>query len=68
MQEHCSKYFARTSPTLEMGSIGQKPTFSEHDHVAYQVKRNHEMQQHGFDMVVFVQVSLFLSNYSLKTS
>ena len=28
-------------------SIGQKSTFSEHGHVAYQIKWNHEMQQHG---------------------
>ena len=25
-----------------MGSIGQKSTFSEHGHVAYQIKGNHE--------------------------
>ena len=33
------KYFARRSlsPTLEMGSIGQNSTFSEHGHVAYQL-------------------------------
>ena len=30
-----------------MESIGQKSTFSEHGHVAYQIKWNHEMQQHG---------------------
>ena len=33
--------------TLGMGSIGQNSTLSEHDHVAYQIKWNHEMQQHG---------------------
>ena len=27
--------------------IGQKSTFSEHGNVAYQIKWNHEMQQHG---------------------
>ena len=32
---------------LGMGSIGQNSTFSEHGHVAYQIKWNHEMQQHG---------------------
>ena len=40
-----------TSPhppsTLGMGSIGQISTFSEHGHDAYQIKRNHEMQQYG---------------------
>ena len=37
MQQYCSKYFARRHPTiLGMGSIGQKSTFSEHGHVAYQ--------------------------------
>ena len=30
-----------------MGSIGQTSTFSEHVHVTYQIKGNHEMQQHG---------------------
>ena len=30
---------------LGMGLIGQKSTFSEHGHVAYQIKGNHEMQQ-----------------------
>ena len=33
--------------TLGMGSIGQNSTLSEHDHVVYQIKWNHEMQQHG---------------------
>ena len=54
--------------TLGMGSIGQKSTFSEHGHVAYQIKRNHETQQRGRNMVEMVQVNLFLLNYSLKTS
>ena len=33
------KYFARRSPSpaLEMASIGQNSTFSEHGHVAYQL-------------------------------
>ena len=48
-----------------MVSIDQKSTFSEH--VAYQIKRNHEMQQYGRNVEI-VQVSLFLLNYLLKTS
>ena len=48
-----------TSPTLGIGSIGQESTFSEHGHVAYQIKGNHEMQQHGRNMVESVQISLF---------
>ena len=32
---------------LPKGSIGQNSTFTEHGHVAYQIKWNHEMQQHG---------------------
>ena len=34
-------------PTIGIESIGQKATFSEYGHVAYQIKRKHEMQQHG---------------------
>ena len=30
-----------------MGSKGQNSTSSEHGHAAYQIKANHEMQQHG---------------------
>ena len=30
-------------PVLGMRSIGQNSTFSEHGHVAYQIKRNHEI-------------------------
>ena len=33
--------------TLGMGSDGHNSTFPEHDHVAYQIKKNHEQQQHG---------------------
>ena len=33
--------------TLGLESIGQKSTILEHGHVAYQIKWNHEMQQHG---------------------
>ena len=29
------------------GSTSQNSTFSEHGHVAYQIIRNHKMQQHG---------------------
>ena len=29
-------------PTLGIGSVGQNSTFSEHDHVAYQNKKNQE--------------------------
>ena len=45
MQQHGSKYFARRPPippTLGMGSVGQNSTFSEHGHVAYQIKENQE--------------------------
>ena len=42
MQQHGSKYFAcRPHPlTLGMGPKGQNSTFSEHGHVAYQIKCN----------------------------
>ena len=33
-----------TPPTL---GIGQNSAFSEHGNAAYQIKGNHEMQQHG---------------------
>ena len=46
MQQHGSKYFARRPPppelTLGVGSKDQNSTFSEHGHVAYQIKENHE--------------------------
>ena len=32
---------------LGLGSICQNSAFSEHGHVAYQFKGNHEMQLHG---------------------
>ena len=35
------------SLTLLFGSKGQNSTFSEHGHVANQIKGNHQMQQHG---------------------
>ena len=34
-------------PTVAMGSIDKMSAFSEHGHVAYQFKWNHEIQQHG---------------------
>ena len=42
MQQDAGEYFARMPLTLGMGSIGQNSTFSEHGHVAYQIKGNHE--------------------------
>ena len=59
MQQHCSKYFARRHPPIldggrggeGLGSIGQKSPFSEHGHVAYKITVNHEMQQHGSNML-----------------
>ena len=46
MQGHGSEYFSHRHPHAPdprgMGSIGQKSTFSEHGHVAYQIKGNHE--------------------------
>ena len=56
MQQHGSKYYVRRSPpphththihTPLTGSISQNSAFSEHGHVAYQIKWNHEMQQHS---------------------
>ena len=32
---------------LGSGSVGQDSTFSENGHVAYLIKENHKMQQHG---------------------
>ena len=43
-----SKYFAsRPPPTQPLGSIGQNSTCSEHGPVAYQIKEESQMQQHG---------------------
>ena len=47
MQQHGSKYFARRPlppPPSDpgVGSKGQNSTFSQHGHVAYQIKGNHE--------------------------
>ena len=50
-----------------LGSIGQKSTFSEHDHVAYRNKGNHEMQQHGHTMVDIVRNSLVYFFIELTT-
>ena len=47
MQQNGSKYFAGRPPTQSLGSIGQHSTFSEHGHVAYQIKKVSLMQQHG---------------------
>ena len=38
MQQHGSKYFAHRLLILGIGSKDQTSTFSEHDHVAYQIK------------------------------
>ena len=50
MHQHGSKYFAhRPPPGTRGGSKGQNSTFSEHGHVAYQVKGNDKcsnMQAH----------------------
>ena len=42
MQQHGSNYFARRPHPLDMGSVCQNSTFSEHGNVAYQIKENHE--------------------------
>ena len=53
MQQHGSNYFYLQTPqTLGVGPTGQKfnffrTTFSEHGHVAYQIKGKLRMQQHG---------------------
>ena len=50
MQQLDSKYFAHRpppSPTTIGMSTGQNSTFSEHGHVAYPIKWNHQKQQHG---------------------
>ena len=50
MQQHGRKYFAcRPLPPLilGLGLKGQNSTLSEHSHIAYLIKGNHELQQHG---------------------
>ena len=45
MQQHGSKYFSHIPPshlTLRMGSKRQNSIFSEHGHVAYQIKEYQE--------------------------
>ena len=42
MEEHGSKYYARRPFPRTWGSKGQKSTFSEHGHVAYEIKGNHK--------------------------
>ena len=39
MQQHCSKFYARRLPPPTLGI--------EHGHIAYQIKGNHQIQQHG---------------------
>ena len=68
MQQYCSKFFTHTPPQTGDGVYRSKVIFLEHGYVAYQIKRNHEMQQRGREMVEIVQVSLFLLNCSMKTS
>ena len=48
----CSNMVANILPadpslTLGMGLIGQNSILTEHGHVAYQIKGNHQMQQHS---------------------
>ena len=45
-------------PLPPKGSTGQKSTFSEYGHIAYQITGNQEMQQHGCHMVEIVQINL----------
>ena len=53
MQQHGYANILPADPHLRpplpyrMGSKGQNSTVPEHGHVAYQIKWNHEMQQHG---------------------
>ena len=42
MQQNGSKYFAGRPPTQPSGSIVQNSTFSEHSHVADQIKKSHK--------------------------
>ena len=47
MQQHRSKLFAcrpPPPPTLRMGSVDPNLSFSEHGHVAYQIKENQEAE------------------------
>ena len=49
MRKNGSKYSACSPPppTQEIGSIGQNLTFSEHGLVAYKIKLDHKMYEHG---------------------
>ena len=38
----CQIFCPQTHPDLRIGSVGQNSTFSEHGHVAYLIKENHE--------------------------
>ena len=52
MQQQGSKYFARRHPyPMRMGSIGQKSTFTEHGHVAYQIRG---MTEYCSIMVIYI--------------
>ena len=49
MQQHGRIYLPADRPTSDPG-VGvkcQNSSLSEHSHVAYQIKGNHELQQHG---------------------
>ena len=52
MQQHDANILPTTSPsttpTLGVGSKGQNSTFSEHGHVAYQIKGNGAACKHIF--------------------
>ena len=54
MQQHGSKYFdCRPHPlALGLGSKGHNSTFSDHGHVAYQIKCNHECQNMVTDVLL----------------
>ena len=61
MQQHGGKYFAHRFPlTLGVGSKCHNSTFSEHGHVAYQIKRNHEClppHPHRPDFIIRLDMS-----------
>ena len=42
MQQHGSKYYARSPSSPQPRGCGQTSTLSEHGHVAYQIKGNHK--------------------------
>ena len=82
MQQHGSNYFVCRRPyprppppplTLKMGSKGQNQFFSKHGHVTYQIKCNHEMEQHGskyftrnpHPLTLGVKIHFFQKNFML---